>query len=146
MTRMGACLCGAVRFAIEADASEVAVCHCGMCRRWTGGPFAGIHVKGAVAFEGREAIGLYRGSSWGERGFCKICGSTLFWRLQDQSETVLPAGAFDDASGFKLTTEIFIDEKPDFYDFAQETKKMTGAEAFAAFAPPSDDQGSGDPS
>ena len=33
----------------------------------------------------------------------------------------------------KLTTEVFIDEKPGFYAFAQETNQMTGAELFALF-------------
>ena len=35
----------------------------------------------------------------------------------------------------KLTTEIFIDEKPDYYAFANETKKLTGEEAMATLMP-----------
>ena len=45
----------------------------------------------------------------------------------------LSAGALDDQSRLALTTEIFIDEKPLYYAFANETKKMTGAEVVAAF-------------
>ena len=43
--------------------------------------------------------------------------------------------ALDDQSGLKLTGQVFIDEKPDWYAFANETRNMTGAELFAMFAP-----------
>ena len=36
-----------------------------------------------------------------------------------------------------LEHQVFIDEKPDYYSFANETKNMTGAEIFAQFVPPS---------
>jgi hypothetical protein len=37
-----------------------------------------------------------------------------------------------------MSLQVFIDSKPQFYDFANETKMMTGAEVVAAFAPPPD--------
>ena len=46
------------------------------------------------------------------------------------------AEAFDDRAGYTLASQIFIDEKPAYYDFANKTHNMTGAEVFAAFAPP----------
>ena len=39
------------------------------------------------------------------------------------------------AAASRSTSQIFIDEKPAYYDFANKTKNMTGAEVFAAFAP-----------
>ena len=45
------------------------------------------------------------------------------------------AEAFDERGGFAFTSQIFIDEKPAYYDFANQTHNMTGAEVFAAFAP-----------
>ena len=35
----------------------------------------------------------------------------------------------------KLDMEIFIDSKPDFYNFQNDTKKLTGAEVVALFNP-----------
>lgn len=134
-TMTGGCLCGAVRYRTPEIKTDVAVCHCGMCRRWAGGPLAGVHFKGEISFRGEKFIGTWRASDWGERGFCKRCGTTLFWRLQDRSETVLAAGTFDRQDKFVMTNQIFIDQKPDFYDFAQETRTMTQAEVFALFAP-----------
>ncbi len=43
----------------------------------------------------------------------------------------------------RSTSQIFIDEKPAYYDFANKTHNMTGAEVFAAFAPPDAGQAKG---
>ena len=37
-----------------------------------------------------------------------------------------------------LANQVFIDEKPAYYDFANKTGTMTGAEVLALFAPPDD--------
>lgn len=131
----GRCLCGAVRYRAALKNREVGACHCSMCRRWSGGPLLGVEPDGAVAFDNEEQIGAYRASEWGERGFCRQCGTNLFWRMQDGSHVVLCAGTLDDASGLRLTNEIFIDEKPAYYDFANETNKLTGQQVFEMFAP-----------
>ncbi|GGE80634.1 GFA family protein [Stappia taiwanensis] len=135
----GGCLCGAVRFAAEPTAREMAVCHCSMCRRWSGGAFMAVECHG-VDFEDPAALGVYGSSEYGERVFCKSCGSSLMWRMRDGSHITVAAPAFDDPSSFAFTTEIFIDEKPDAYSFANSTQKLTGAEVFALFAPNQDPQ------
>jgi hypothetical protein len=53
--------------------------------------------------------------------------------MQDGSANVVAAQAFDDPSGFALVSEIFTDEQPATYAFANHTKRQTGAEFFAAF-------------
>ena len=133
----GRCLCGAVKFQATPQGAEMTVCHCVMCRRWSGGTFTAIDCTGALKIEDASALGVYRSSEWGERCFCKQCGSSLFWRMQDGSHISVAAQAFDDPAQFAFTTEIFIDEKPANYAFANQTKKLTGAEVFEAFAPKS---------
>ena len=51
------------------------------------------------------------------------------------------AEALDERDGFTFVNQIFIDEKPPYYDFANATKTMTGAEVAAAFAPPTEKGG-----
>lgn len=131
-SRTGHCLCGAARFAAK-PTHEADACHCGMCRRWTGGVFLGAHCDD-LAFEDEAALGVYRSSDYGERVFCKTCGTSLAWRMQDGSSAHVSISAFDDPSGFVLAQEIFIDDKPAFYDFANPTRKLTGAEFAAMFA------------
>jgi hypothetical protein len=129
----GHCLCGAVHFTAVVKSHDVSVCHCTMCNRWSGGLSMFLEVTGAPVFEGRDNIGVYQSSEWGERGFCKVCGSSLFWKLIGQDQYTLSAGALDDQSNLHLATEIFIEDKPAYHAFANDTLKQTGEEATAAF-------------
>ncbi|POF30207.1 GFA family protein [Roseibium marinum] len=135
----GGCLCGAVRFTAVPEKPEMGVCHCSMCRRWTGGVFMAVGC-GDVQVEDEDALGVYKSSGYGERVFCKTCGTTLFWRMADGSHTSVSAQAFDDPSVFKFTTEIFVDEQPANYAFANDTSKMTGPEVIAYFTQQQDPQ------
>lgn len=135
-TRTGHCLCGAVRYRLTKPVHEVDACHCDMCRRWSGSPLMAINGGTEVTFEGEDQITRYRSSQWAERAFCRACGTHLYYRLVDGGDYYLFAGTLDDQSGLTFKTQIFIDEKPDWYDFANDTKMMTGAEVFAQFAPP----------
>lgn len=128
----GKCLCGAIAVSVE-ELRNVDVCHCSMCRRWTGGPMFAVHSHAPVRFSGSEPA-RYRSSEWAERGFCPTCGTHIFYHLLPTDEYVLTAGLFQDQP-FNLVTEIFIDEKPDFYDFRNETRRLTGQQAFEQFTP-----------
>lgn len=46
----------------------------------------------------------------------------------------MPVGLFDTDTKFEFTTHIFIEQKPDYYDFANHTKMMTGEQVIAAFS------------
>ena len=127
--RSGRCLCGAVRFTAEVG-EEFGACHCSMCRRWGGAP--GMAIDGhAVRFEGAENIVRYRSSESAERGFCRICGSSMFYKMFKDDKYELILGALDDQDGLVMTRQIYIDEKPAHYEFANQTRTLTGAEVEA---------------
>ena len=126
----GQCLCGAVRFEARIGAREIGACHCPMCRRWSGGVFLAVECEG-VDFSAADSLGVYTSSEWGERLFCKDCGSTLMWRSKDGAHHAVSVQAFANPSDFRFVSQIFIDEKPDCYSFTQATKNMTGAEFIA---------------
>jgi hypothetical protein len=90
----------------------------------------------SIKVENESNLGVYRSSEWAERCFCKNCGSVLFYRLVQNGNCYASAEAFDDRAGYAFTSQVFIDEKPSYYDFANKTHNMTGADVFAAFAPP----------
>jgi len=89
-----------------------------------------------VHFEGEEHISVFDSSQWADRGFCSQCGSHLFYRLKENQQYMVPVGLFDNDQGLVLKHQVFIDEKPTYYSFANQTENMTGEELFAKFAPP----------
>ena len=46
----------------------------------------------------------------------------------------VPAGLFQDGIEFEFKEQIFIDRKPSYYEFANQTSNMTEAEVFAKFS------------
>ncbi len=93
-----------------------------------------------MRFTKEDGLAIYTSSSWAERGFCKTCGSSLFYRVTVpgpmQGQCHVGLGTLDDAKGIPLTGEIYIDLKPDGYSFAEDTRKMTEAEVVAMFVQP----------
>ena len=130
----GRCLCGAVEITAKAMPTSVGACHCSMCRTWGGGPLMAVDCGDEVAFSGQENIGTYSSSDWAERGFCTQCGTHLFYRLKQGNNHFMPVGLFDAESKLHFEHQVFIDEKPAYYAFANETKNLTGAEVFALYS------------
>lgn len=129
----GACLCASIKVRAVPKRRHVEACHCNMCRKWGGLAYLGVQCGSAVEFEGAEHIIRYRSSEWAERGFCGKCGSSLFFHYLPGDSYGLLAGLFPDDSLQPLAEEIFIDQKPDYYAFASDAEKLTGAEVMAKF-------------
>lgn len=133
ITLNGACLCGSVTISASKASDKVGACHCDMCRKWGGGPLMAIDCGTEVSFSGEENINQFQSSEWALRGFCKTCGSHLFYKLSQTGQYIMPTGLFDDKSQLIFDHQVFIDEKPSYYEFANKTDDMTGEEVFAKF-------------
>lgn len=139
-TRSGGCLCGAVRFEATLTSLSFGACHCEMCRRWTGSALLGITVpEGNVTWHGGQHIASAQTSAWAERGWCKECGSSLYFKVTMDSpykgDIELPIGLLDDANGLTLTNEIYIDHKPDSYAYLGDGRKtMTRQDCVEKFS------------
>ncbi len=131
-TMRGQCLCGKVSLTVN-SVSEVEACHCGMCRRWGGGPFLTLHYNGKVEIDGGEHISRFSSSEWADRGFCKTCGTHLFYHFKPADSYAVPAGLFQEQADFRMIEQIFVDSKPDYYDFANDTPMLTEAQVLAKF-------------
>ncbi len=135
----GQCLCGGVKFETGA-VHQIDVCHCKMCRRWSAGPFIGADFRSGVTVTEDATLAWYESSDWARRGFCKNCGASLFYCLkEDPNFWSISAGALDLPDGLSLGKEIFVDEKPGYYDLAGDHPRLTAAEFMAQLAPPADD-------
>ena len=77
----------------------------------------------------------YRSSEWAERGFCEMCGSTLWYGTVHDGARHVAAGLFDNAADAPLKLEFFADKTPSGYTLAGNHRKMTTVETIQLFAP-----------
>lgn len=95
-----------------------------------------VHCGPEVRFNGAENIAVYASSQWAERAFCKQCGTHLYYKLLATGEYFVPVGAFE-SSDFELASQIYIDKKPSYYSFANQTPTLTEQQVIEQYAPPS---------
>ncbi|MFB9151553.1 GFA family protein [Roseovarius ramblicola] len=112
----GSCLCGAVAFVISGPMRSITACHCHQCRKQSGHLWAATSVaEDDLTFEHDEGLTWYRASATAERGFCDICGSTLFWKPEGEARIAITAASIDEPTGLTLERHVFVADKGDYY-------------------------------
>ncbi len=108
----GGCLCGAVRYVLNAAPNYVYFCHCRDCQLESGSPFvtdmnvdrASLRISGPLTRYTRT------GSSGRpvHRNFCTRCGTTLLTEFDVDPEHVsIKACSLDDPSGLAPDRHLF---------------------------------------
>ncbi|HTV71846.1 MAG TPA: GFA family protein [Rhizobiaceae bacterium] len=124
-THSGSCLCGAVRFTTTGPLRGVIYCHCSQCRKQTGHVVAATQsATRDLMIEGDENLSWYAASPDAKRGFCKTCGSLLFWRPEGGDRTSIMAGSFERPSGLAGLRHIFVAEKGDYYEINDDLPQL----------------------
>ncbi|SFR14301.1 GFA family protein [Poseidonocella sedimentorum] len=123
----GSCACGAVAFELHGPLRPVFGCHCTTCRKTSGHFWAAT----AVASEGlilrhEEALGWFRSSVTSERGFCRSCGSSLFYRVDGAAQISVAAGALDGDTGLHTAMHIFTADMGDYYGLEDGVSRCSG--------------------
>ena len=117
--KTGSCLCGAVAFEMHGPLDDVIACHCSQCRKQTGNYWASTHCADKdLKFIRQDGLKWFASSEGAKRGFCKECGSTLFWKKNDDNKTSICLGSIDGKSGLKLAGHIFVKDAGDYYEIA----------------------------
>jgi hypothetical protein len=109
----GSCLCGEVRWGIDAPPADMTHCHCSMCRKAHGAAFAtyaSVPPGQFQLFAGEEQIARYRSLPAYTRSFCARCGSVVP-HAGPEGEIDLPAGCFDDDPVTRPSRHIFAASK-----------------------------------
>jgi hypothetical protein len=108
----GGCLCGALRFEIAGNPTDVVTCHCAQCQHWHGD--AGVYIsidRTTLTMANEAELAWYRSSPGARRGFCTKCGACMFWqRLQNgqpAGQISVSVGALDAPTGLRLTRHLF---------------------------------------
>ncbi len=95
----------------------VVYCHCSQCRKQSGHFYAATNVQDdSIDISGEEHVSWYEASDFAKRGFCKHCGSVLFWKHHELDYISVMAGAFDQPSGLHGESHIFVGDKGDYYE------------------------------
>jgi hypothetical protein len=117
--KTGSCLCGAVAFEVRGKLRPVIACHCIQCRKQTGTYMSATACDDAdLALTRQDGLKWFRSSEEAQRGFCKECGSALFWKAEGSETTSISAGAIDGATGVALEGHIFCETAGDYYEIA----------------------------
>ena len=114
--RHGRCHCNRVSYEIAGPVRQVVECHCESCRRLTGSVWHAIGARrdDVTITDDDRALNWYRSSELVERGFCKHCGATMFFRRDNTDTITITAGSLDQPTGLHLMMRIFTDERADY--------------------------------
>jgi hypothetical protein len=112
----GSCLCGQVSYQILDKPRSVFGCHCSQCRKTSGHYVAATQTLNEnLEVKGHENITWYQSSDVAKRGFCKTCGSQLFWARLISNHTSVMAGTIDGDTGLKMERQLHPESKGDYY-------------------------------
>ena len=118
----GTCLCGAVTVHIQGELEyPPEACHCTLCRKHSGHYLAGVNVhREKLRVDGEQHVAWYHSSDKVRRGFCSVCGSTLFWAptIEGYMYTSVAMGLLADSVGQPLAKHTFVSEKGDYYELS----------------------------
>ncbi|MCC9624569.1 GFA family protein [Thalassospira sp. MA62] len=105
-----------MRYRIKGPIEDAITCHCNLCRKLHG------HVSSYARFDRHdlsllrdEGLRWYRMSDKTDRGFCKTCGTGLFWRPVRSDQMAVMPGTLDETGNMKTAGQIYCADKGDYY-------------------------------
>lgn len=116
----GSCLCGGIRYEIDAELTAVSNCHCGQCRKASGAAFgtgATIPTASFRFIAGEELLEAWESSPGKRRCFCRRCGSPILKRNDARPESLrLRLGTLDSDPGVKPSKHIYVGSKAPWFE------------------------------
>jgi len=115
--KTGSCLCGGVTFELDDPIRNTVACHCTQCRKTSGHYWAATKVPNSqFHLLKSDSLQWYQSSDTARRGFCNVCGSSLFWQKHDENATAVGSGSLHAPTGMSVAKHIFVEDKGDYYD------------------------------
>ncbi|MCA1775592.1 MAG: GFA family protein [Loktanella sp.] len=109
-----------MRYAILGQPRSVVACHCSQCRKSSGHYVAATQVsKDWLKINGETNLTWYQSSETAMRGFCRTCGSQLFWIAANSNHVSVMAGTIDGASGLTMDRQIHCSDQGDYYSLPE---------------------------
>lgn len=119
----GRCLCGTVRYEVDGPIVDMVHCHCSMCRKHHGTPYATWAAAPLAGFRytaGESDIGRYASSPGHQRSFCRHCGSVTPERLDEMGLVIMPAGNLEGDLGVRPSKHMFVASKASWYEITDD--------------------------
>ena len=119
----GSCFCGGIRF--EADRVPlITTCHCSKCRKSRGAAFsvtACVPIHEFRFLRGEDLIQSYQPPGGGySPTFCRVCGSSAPWVVQERRLVLVPAGLLDDDPGVRPALHMFVGSRAPWWEITDD--------------------------
>jgi hypothetical protein len=119
----GSCLCGGVTFEANGFNHQAANCHCSMCRKFHGSAFGTlVGVSKLNWLSGTDLLKDYIGHNGTIRTFCKECGSSLGFRIENAALTdfEVAIATFDEEIPVKVDAHIYTNYKVNWCEISDQ--------------------------
>ncbi|MEA3411628.1 MAG: GFA family protein [Pseudomonadota bacterium] len=113
MSLTGGCLCGRVRYQIDAPLHSARSCHCSSCRKafsGAGSAYAEVMPGSFSWVDGEEDLTTYESAPGSGLCFCRHCGTTLCGTREGIVHGIT-LGSVDGDPGVQIETHIFVDSR-----------------------------------
>lgn len=128
----GACLCGAIHVEIDLPPKWVAHCHCSQCQRAHGAAFVtwlGVNELAARISDPEQQLQWFASSQAARRGFCRRCGSSLFFTSSRwPGELHIVRACFGDPIAQLPMAHVFYDTHVDWFEVRDSLPKKAAPE------------------
>ena len=126
----GSCLCGAVGLTANLPSKWSAHCHCSMCRKAHGAGYVtwvGFEQDQVSITKGADQLAWHHSSPGAQRGFCRQCGSSMFFRSERWADELhIALGCIDDEMDRKPQANVFFDRHVDWMPIDETLKQVEG--------------------
>lgn len=112
----GQCLCGTVKYEVDAFSPRMGHCHCSMCRKFHGASFVTLGEASRSDFRwvhGEDALKGYTAANGTTRQFCQHCGSSMTFSTPNVSGDIveISLGTLDSDLDIKPDAHIYVGSK-----------------------------------
>ena len=121
MSVKGSCECQGVVFELIGELRDVVFCHCSQCRKTSGHYWAATQVsKGNLNLIKATSLSWYDSSDKARRGFCSVCGSSMFYERKGIDKISVSAGSLATPTSLDRMRHIYVASKGDYYDISDD--------------------------
>ena len=124
----GQCLCGTIKYRVDAIEPKMGHCHCSMCRKFHGSAFATLGEARPENFHwlaGEASLKSYIAENGTTRQFCQLCGSSMIFAAPGSEGEVVEfaLGTLDSDIAERPDVHIYADHKASWFDIVDDLPK-----------------------